>query len=143
MINNVLSQVRLELDLWNFAVLIPIHLLKDDLERNILLHRNYHMLQYLILADIMNDIDIMILTLSSSSVNVVFNASILRYMAQYMNAYIIWLYCAALNWKDFIYSKLTILTYTWILRLQMVSFFFNITNLKMIKANYNIYCKHF
>ena len=60
------------------------------------------------LADIMNDIDIMILTLSSSSVNVVFNASILRYMAQYMNAYIIWLYCAALNWKDFIYSKLTI-----------------------------------
>ena len=41
------------------------------------------------LADIMNSIDIMILTLSSSSVNVVFNASILIFMTQYMNAYVI------------------------------------------------------
>ena len=49
--DSVLSQVWLELDLWNLSVLIPIHLLKDDLKKQtILCIESIIWWQYLIVA---------------------------------------------------------------------------------------------
>ena len=83
---------------------------------------------------------LLLLALSSSTVNVVFNASILRYVAQYGNVYVIQLYCAILNRNFFsinYYQKLQIL-HTYISLKYWCIFMSNMTSLPfLLLTSYN------